>query len=170
MERSGNTTTRLDLDDAIPLNVTNFLLSFLSFLSCLGQHCLAVICSIPGMPPRVIAVMGGMTRDLATLTDRLPNDGETVFASDFTEQPGGKGANAAVACYRLTRPNPKNRPEACEDIENDIHVRMVGAVGADGFGEPMKDNLIYCGVNVDGVRVIKGQRTAISNIILEKKS
>ena len=122
------------------------------------------------MPPRVIAVMGGMTRDLATLTDRLPNDGETVFASDFTEQPGGKGANAAVACHRLTRPNPKNRPEAREDIENDIHVRMVGAVGADGFGESMKDNLIYCGVNVDGVRVIKGQRTAISNIILEKNS
>ncbi|KAL8827855.1 MAG: hypothetical protein Q9191_002936 [Dirinaria sp. TL-2023a] len=112
--------------------------------------------------------MGGITRDLATITDRLPDDGETVVASGFTEQPGGKGASAAVACYRLTRPNPKGLPQA--DDENGVRVRIVGAVGADEFGGPMKDNLLSCGVNVDGVRVIEGQATAVNNIILEKDS
>lgn len=120
------------------------------------------------MAPRTIAVMGGITRDLATITDRLPDDGETVVASGFTEQPGGKGANAAVACYRLTRPNPKGLPRT--DNENDIRVRMIGAVGADEFGGPMKNNLLECGVNVDGVRVMKGQTTAVNNIILENDS
>ena len=123
------------------------------------------------MPPRIISVMGGMTRDLATIVDRLPDEGETIVASGFTEQPGGKGANSAVACYRLTRPNPKNLPDSHEhDAENDIQVRMIGAVGDDGFGEPMKDNLVNCGVNVDGVRTLKGQATAASFIILEKNS
>ena len=113
--------------------------------------------------------MGGMTRDLATVTDRIPDDGETVVASGFTEQPGGKGASAAVACYRLTRSNPKNRPEGHEeDMENDIHVRMIGAVDANEFGQPMKDNLINCGVNVDGVMILEGQATVVANIILEK--
>ena len=123
------------------------------------------------MPSRTIAVMGGITRDLATITERLPDDGETVVASGFTEQPGGKGANTAVACYRLTRPNPETRPEAYEeDVEHEIRVRMIGAVGADEYGGPMKDNLINCGVNVDGVRVMEGQATAVNNIILEKDS
>lgn len=123
------------------------------------------------MPKRVIAVMGGMTRDLATITDRITNSGETVVASGLTEQPGGKGANAAVACYRPTRPRPKVSPDVnAEDDENGIEVRMIGAVGGDEFGEPMKKNLVDCGVKVDGVRTLIGEATAVANIILERDS
>ena len=114
-------------------------------------------------------------QDLTTITNRLPDDGETVVASNFCMQAGGKGSNSAVACYRLTRPKPKDIPEgleqAPENSENSIRVRMVGAVGdADGFGPPLKKNLLECGVNVDGVEMIKGQQTAVANILVEAAS
>lgn len=120
------------------------------------------------MPIRTIAVFGGVVQDLTTITDRLPDDGETVVATGFTMQAGGKGSNSAVAAYRLTRPNPKNSPDAHQDAEEDnLRVRMVGAVGADEFGPPLKENLTKCGVNVDGVRVLEGQATAVANILVE---
>ena len=123
------------------------------------------------MPVKTIAVMGGVTQDLTTITDRLPDDGETVIASSFTKQPGGKGANSAVATYRLTRPNPKNNPDASlKNSENDIRVRMVGAIGTDEFGPALKENLISCGVNADGVRVMEGKLTGVGNILVEAAS
>lgn len=127
------------------------------------------------MPQYTIAVLGGVVQDLTTIINRIPDDGETVVASNFTMQAGGKGSNSAVACYRLTRPNPKNSPEnlgeARSNPDDDILVRMVGAVGgADHFGPPLKENLIECGVNVDGVRTIEGQKTAVANILVEKYS
>lgn len=120
------------------------------------------------MPLRIVSVLGGVVQDLTTIVNRLPDNGETVVATNFSMQAGGKGANSAVAVYRLSRPNPKHSPNAHrEAVEDDLRVRMVGAVGADEFGPSLRDNLTNCGVNVDGVRVIKGQSTAIANILLE---
>lgn len=109
-------------------------------------------------------------QDLTTVTDRLPDDGETVIATSFTMQAGGKGSNSAVAIYRLTRPNPKNSPIAPQEGVDDLRVRMVGAVGADEFGPLLRQNLTKCGVNVDGVRVLEGQSTAVANILVEAAS
>ena len=87
------------------------------------------------MPVRTISVLGGITQDLTTISDRLPDNGETVIARMFTMQAGGKGANSAVATFRLTRPNPENQPNPSKEIsDDDIRVRMVGAVGKDEFG------------------------------------
>ena len=123
------------------------------------------------MPVRTVSVLGGVTQDLTTVTDRLPDNGETVIATKFTMQPGGKGSNSAVATYRLTRPNPKNSPNAHRDVgDDDIRVRMVGAVGADEFGPPLIQNLMDCGVNADGVRKLDGQSTGVANILVEAKS
>ena len=127
------------------------------------------------MPQYTIAVLGGVVQDLTTIVNRLPDNGETVVASTITMQAGGKGSNSAVACYRLTRPNPINNPDndggARYNPDNDIRVHMVSAVGgADNFGPPLKENLIKCGVNVDGVRTIEGQKTAVANILVEKDS
>lgn len=119
------------------------------------------------MPIYTVAVLGGVVQDLTTIVNRLPDDGETVVASNFIMQPGGKGSNSAVACYRLTRPNPKNNGPALDSADDDIRVRMVGAVGSDDFGAPLKENLMNCGVNVDGVRTIEGQATAVANILVE---
>ena len=110
-------------------------------------------------------------QDLTTVIDRQPDDGETIIASKFTMQAGGKGSNSAVATHRLTRPNPKKNPDAHrEDVDDDIKVRMVGAVGADEFGSPLIQNLRNCGVNADGVRVMEGQLTAVARILVEATS
>lgn len=119
------------------------------------------------MPPRTIAVLGGVVQDLTTVTDRLPDDGETVIASKFSMQAGGKGSNSAVATYRLTRQNPKNSTNGHIDSDgHDIQVRMVGAVGGDEFGPPLKENLTKCGVNADGVRVLEKEATGVANILV----
>ena len=123
------------------------------------------------MPVKTIAVLGGVVQDLTTIIDQIPDDGETVIAYSFTKQPGGKGSSSAVAMYRLTRPNPKDNADASlEDGEDDIRVRMVGAVGDDELGPALIENLINCGVNADGVRVIEGKLTAMASILVEKGS
>ncbi|KAL8902732.1 MAG: hypothetical protein Q9207_004429 [Kuettlingeria erythrocarpa] len=111
--------------------------------------------------------------------DRLADDGETVVASAFSMAPGGKGSNSAVAVHRLTRPNPGANQllldgEATEEKDagrtDDVHVRMVGAVGADQFGPELKKNLDACGVKVDGVRVVEGEKTTIANTSLSRRT
>lgn len=120
------------------------------------------------MPALIVSVLGGVVQDLTTISDRLPDDGETVTANAFTMQPGGKGANSAVAIHRLSRRNPaKNQNTDQENLGEGLQVRMVGAVGADEFGPALKENLVKCGVNVDGVRIIEGQATAVANILVE---
>lgn len=120
------------------------------------------------MPILTVSVLGGVVQDFTTIVDRLPDDGETVVANGFTMQGGGKGSNSAVATYRLSRPNPKNRPNARnEAVDDDLRVRMVGAVGEDEFGPTLKENLAKHGINVDGVLVLKGQSTAVANILVE---
>lgn len=120
------------------------------------------------MPILTVSVLGGVAQDLITVVNRLPDDGETVVAKEFKMQGGGKGANSAVATYRLSRPNPKNGPNAYNKADdNDLRVRMVGAVGKDEFGPTLKENLAKHGLNVDGVRVLKGQSTSVANILVE---
>lgn len=120
------------------------------------------------MPTFTVSVLGGVAQDLITVVNRLPKDGETVVAKEFKIQGGGKGANSAVATYRLSRPNPKNGPSALHKADdNDLQVRMVGAVGKDEFGPTLKENLAKHGLNVDGVRVLKGQSTSVANILVE---
>ena len=124
---------------------------------------------VPDMPC-TIAVLGGITQDMVTITERLPDNGETVTSSSSTMSPGGKGANSVVAVYRLTRPNPKTPIENREvALTQDIQVRMVGAVGQDDFGPALKENLYACGVNVEGVRVVEG-RNGIAVTLVEEKT
>ena len=81
-----------------------------------------------------IIVVGSINMDLVTRTPRIPLAGQTLIGSDFTTTPGGKGANQAVAVARLGYP-----------------VCMVGAVGADVFGESLIENLNAAGVNTQAV-------------------
>ena len=48
-----------------------------------------------------IAVIGSNMVDLIAYINRMPEEGETVEAPDFTIGCGGKGANQAVAASRL---------------------------------------------------------------------
>jgi len=48
-----------------------------------------------------IAVIGSTNMDMVVNTDRIPVPGETILARNFFMNPGGKGANQAVAVARL---------------------------------------------------------------------
>ena len=48
-----------------------------------------------------ILVIGSTNTDMVVRTDRLPRPGETVLGGIFMMNPGGKGANQAVAAARL---------------------------------------------------------------------
>ncbi len=48
-----------------------------------------------------IAVIGSSNTDMVIKTTKLPAPGETILGGDFFMNPGGKGANQAVAAARL---------------------------------------------------------------------
>lgn len=77
-----------------------------------------------GQDPGRVVVLGSVNRDLVLSVDRHPDAGETVAATGFSEHPGGKGANQAVAAARAG-----------------ARTMLAGAIGDDGFGRAMRDFL-----------------------------
>ena len=94
-----------------------------------------------------MAVVGSINMDLVTNAPRFPRMGETLLGTDFNRFMGGKGANQAVAAARLG-----------------ADVRMIGAVGDDGFGYEMLTNLDREGVSSDCVKTVQGYSSGIANI------
>ncbi len=82
-----------------------------------------------------LTVVGSINRDLTAVGERLPGPGETVGGAVLHEQPGGKGANQAVAAARLLGSS-----------------RMIGAVGDDADGAAVLASMAAAGVDVSGVR------------------
>lgn len=97
--------------------------------------------------PKVI-VFGSMNMDLSVDAPRVPAAGETLAGSGFITAAGGKGANQAVAAARLG-----------------ADVRMVAAVGADGFGEELTTGLAAAGADVSLVRRVAGETTGVAVIL-----
>lgn len=81
-----------------------------------------------------LCVVGSINVDVTASVTRLPAPGETVLGGALRREPGGKGANQAVAAARLG-----------------ARVRMVGAVGDDADGQRMVQNLADAGVDPSGV-------------------
>ena len=81
-----------------------------------------------------IVVVGSINMDLVTNVQAFPRPGETIHSLGVSYQPGGKGANQAVAAAR-----------------SGAAVQMVGAVGTDGFAQTLIDNLAASGVDTGGV-------------------
>jgi len=48
-----------------------------------------------------ITVVGSFSMDLTVYVEDFPLDGETIIGKKMVKNPGGKGANQAVACARL---------------------------------------------------------------------
>lgn len=53
------------------------------------------------MPSKKILIIGSTNMDMVVKTKHIPAPGETVLAGSFFMNPGGKGANQAVAVARL---------------------------------------------------------------------
>ena len=120
------------------------------------------------MPPKpaIISVIGSLNVDLVTRTPRLPVGGETLTTESFTTGYGGKGANQAVACARLSRTSA----QAAAHQGSDVEVRMVGAVGDDEFYAGFLKSLQADGLSVKGVRVLPGKKTGVAVIVVETGS
>jgi len=86
-----------------------------------------------------IVVVGSINLDLVAATQRIPGAGETIAGLSFRTFPGGKGANQAVSAARL----------GCS-------VNMIGKIGADAFGDQLRDSLEESGVNTEAVEVVPG--------------
>lgn len=87
-----------------------------------------------------IVIVGSISMDLVMKTNRIAQEGETVFGDSFAMVPGGKGANQAVAVGRLASPKDQ--------------INMLGAVGEDSFGPLLLQNLADNGLNVDFVGTV----------------
>jgi ribokinase len=96
-----------------------------------------------------VFVLGSINMDLVARSDRHPVPGETVMGSSLSYFPGGKGANQAVAAARAG-----------------AAVRMIGAVGADGFGDTLTEFLRQEGIDASRVQVSGSSPTGTALIVL----
>ena len=100
-------------------------------------------------PPR-ITVLGSLNMDISVTVPRLAGPGETVLGSAARLQPGGKGANQAVAAARLG-----------------ASVRMAGCCGDDDFGRALRSALEDAAVNASAVRVLAGVASGLALITVD---
>ncbi|KAL3457315.1 Ribokinase-like protein [Aspergillus heterothallicus] len=121
------------------------------------------------MPP-TIRVIGSLNADMVSVTPRFPDAGETITSSAYFISAGGKGANQAVACGRLSRPQPQS--DFTATAAGDVKVEMVGAVGAlDGhFASLLKPTLEKSGVDTSRVQVISDAYTGVAVIIVDSSA
>jgi ribokinase len=99
-----------------------------------------------------IFILGSLNIDLSISCDLFPIPGETVIGKDFFSNPGGKGANQAVAAAKAGG-----------------NVIMLGAVGKDSFGKQLKNNLKKVKVNTKYV-VTKECPTGVAIIVVNDKN
>ncbi len=97
----------------------------------------------------MITVIGSINMDLTVGTKVFPKQGETLMGSFFEMNPGGKGANQAVAIARLGG-----------------EISFVGRIGDDPFGEVLYKQLEKEKVNVNCLKQGNAS-TGIANIILQ---
>ena len=88
-------------------------------------------------PPGRVLVVGSANLDLVATTVRHPAPGETLIGHDYSEHPGGKGLNQAVAAARAGSPT-----------------RFVGAVGRDDAGQTLTRVAGEAGVDTSEVAVV----------------
>jgi ribokinase len=94
-----------------------------------------------------IVVVGSVNMDLMLHCPRLPEPGETILGSEFTQAPGGKGANQAIAAARLG-----------------AKVSFIGCVGDDAYGNTSRVGLEVANVDISHLNTMPGQATGIAMI------
>lgn len=100
----------------------------------------------------MIAVIGSVNMDLVVNLPEIPKVGETVNGGVFMTNPGGKGANQAVAAARLG---------------SEVH--LIGCVGDDDFAPALKKNLLDSSVNIDSLETLKGCASGVALIQVDKQ-
>ncbi|KAF5664105.1 ribokinase [Fusarium heterosporum] len=116
------------------------------------------------LPRPVISVLGSLNIDLVSYVPHHPLPGETITSNRFDVFPGGKGANQAVACAKLSRTSELKNPS--------VDVAMIGAIGADAYGSVLLDSLKSYDVGTDSIIVNQdggiGSKSGIAMIIVDE--
>lgn len=86
----------------------------------------------------MIVVFGSINLDLIFSLPRIPRAGETVLGPSVRMEPGGKGANQAVAAAR-----------------DGATVVLAGAIGRDALGQAALELVREAGVNLDRVEAVE---------------
>ena len=94
-----------------------------------------------------IVVVGSCNIDITVECDRWAKPGETIFGNRLTVNPGGKGANQAVAAARLG-----------------AEVKMVGCIGDDVYGQLVQKALKDNNVDSTYVKVLPGENSGTAHI------
>ena len=102
------------------------------------------------MDPAVV-VVGSLNLDLVVPVPRHPAPGETVLGGEVFRNPGGKGANQAVAAARLGQPTA-----------------LVGRVGTDDAGRALLSSLREAGVDVARVLATDDAPTGMALITVDE--
>jgi len=95
--------------------------------------------------PLPITVVGSANQDYIIRLEQAPKPGETVLAYGMRRQPGGKGANQAVAAARLG-----------------AAVRFVGCVGDDEDGARILRELRAEGIDTADIEIIAHTNTGLA--------
>ena len=97
-----------------------------------------------------VFVLGSINMDMVITSPYIPQSGETLTGSNFFLNPGGKGANQAVACAK-----------------QNVETSMIACVGNDTFGNELFDKLKNTyKVNCDDVLKIDNVPTGVAMIIV----
>ncbi|WP_308923027.1 ribokinase [Janthinobacterium sp. J1-1] len=105
----------------------------------------------------MIVVIGSINMDLVLRVPRMPLPGETLTGGAFRTIPGGKGANQAVACARMS-----GKLEA-----GGQQVAMVACVGDDEFGATLRAALVADGIIDRHVTTVPGVASGIASILVD---
>lgn len=98
----------------------------------------------------MITVIGSINMDLVVTAKRAPDMGETVMGTSWTQIPGGKGANQAVAAAR-----------------SGGETWMVGRLGQDAFGNTLLESLKRDPLHIDHIEIHEDAPTGIAAIVVD---
>lgn len=99
-----------------------------------------------------IVVVGSMNMDMVVKTSHIPQPGETVLGGSFLMNPGGKGANQAVAVARLGG-----------------EVAFIGKIGDDIFGKQSSQLFDEEGVDTRGILADLSSPSGIALITVDER-
>jgi ribokinase len=102
--------------------------------------------------PESIVVIGSTNTDMVIKTRKIPAPGETILGGEFFMNPGGKGANQAVAAARLGG-----------------KVTFIAKTGNDIFGDQAKENFRHEGINTSYLIQDKTHPSGVALITVDEK-
>lgn len=99
----------------------------------------------------MLIVFGSINMDMIVAPEHLPEAGETVMTLEYDLQPGGKGANQALAACRMG-----------------AKTALVGCAGEDSYSRQILDVIRRQGVITSGVTQSETYRTGCAIVMQEK--